>query len=224
VNSIGPKNDTSAKKKDGPCSGGGTWKENQALSKTVEKYSDASHWTEEEVLIRFEAWMLFVIDRATANLPKHYKANIKNDIDQEARIALLLCWRDYQKKKALCKFTTFSFLRIRGAVIDFFRERRTSDTPFPKIVSVDFSCLLNDEEEAISRAVLGDTIVTTDLLIDLCNALFALDPWERKLISLHYTKDSTLKEIGALADVTEGRACQVHADVIEKLRLSMDHS
>jgi RNA polymerase sigma factor (sigma-70 family) len=213
------------KKNEGNCSGAETWRGNRNLSKSVQTYADASHWTEEEVLIRYEAWMTFVIDRATVNLPPHYKANWKEDLEQEARIALLLCWRDYQKQKALCKFSTFSFLRIRGAVIDYFRDRKsvTNPTPYATYVSVDFS---NEESRVISgleqQSLDHQFEPALHNSMDLNHAIQALEVWERKLLELYYSRDETLKEIGERADVTEGRVCQIHAEVIARLRRCMD--
>lgn len=207
------------KKSGEPSSNGETWKENRALSMAVEMWSDANHWTEEEVLQRYEPWLFHVIDRTTVNLPKYFKANIKNDIEQEARIALLLCWRDYQKKKAVCKFSTFSFLRIRGSIIDFFRTKKAANDEYPIFVEIcgdlwEGGFLCKRQQEKLSTDI--------DICIDLVNAFQALETWEQNLVSLHYSRGETLKEIGDRADVTEGRACQVHADILQKLRQIMD--
>jgi len=52
----------------------------------------------------------------------------------------------------------------------------------------------------------------------LTNSLNSLPGNERLVLSLYYYEELTLKEIGAIMDLTESRVCQIHAQSIIRLR------
>ncbi|MEW6102808.1 MAG: RNA polymerase sigma factor WhiG [bacterium] len=55
----------------------------------------------------------------------------------------------------------------------------------------------------------------------LAKAINKLSEKEREVIALYYYEDLTLKEIGKVLNVTESRACQLHANAIIKLKASI---
>ncbi|MEW6006550.1 MAG: FliA/WhiG family RNA polymerase sigma factor [bacterium] len=55
----------------------------------------------------------------------------------------------------------------------------------------------------------------------LAGAISRLSEKERETIALYYYEDLTLKEIGKVLNVTESRACQLHANAITKLKASI---
>ncbi|MEW6680641.1 MAG: FliA/WhiG family RNA polymerase sigma factor [bacterium] len=55
----------------------------------------------------------------------------------------------------------------------------------------------------------------------LAGAISRLSEKERETIALYYYEDLTLKEIGKVLNVTESRACQLHANAITKLKVSI---
>jgi RNA polymerase sigma factor (sigma-70 family) len=202
------------KKNDEVCCDEETSMQNLKLTSSVKRASDAKHWTENEVLSGFKKWMLFVLNQTTTSLPRYVKERLKDDLLQEARIALLLCWRDYQKKKATCEFTTYAFMRVRGAVVDAYRQKRYATALGIQVVSYDAQ---TEEPQPVAR----EQLATEDNVIDLVQAIEQLDNWERNLLNLHYADGETLKEIGARANVSESRACQLHTKIISKLRALM---
>jgi hypothetical protein len=52
-------------------------------------------------------------------------------------------------------------------------------------------------------------------------ALMSLPPRERKVISLYYFGDVTMKQIGAAIGVNESRVSQLHARAIQRLRKAL---
>ncbi|MEW6483011.1 MAG: FliA/WhiG family RNA polymerase sigma factor [bacterium] len=55
----------------------------------------------------------------------------------------------------------------------------------------------------------------------LAGAISRLSEKERETIALYYYEDLTLKEIGKVLNVTESRVCQLHANAITKLKVSI---
>ena len=177
--------------------------------KNVLRYSDGASWSEKEVLNHYKGWLWSLIRSATVNLPasvwSHLKAT-RNDLYQEANLALLLCWRKYQTEKINFPFVPYAYKRVHGAIIDGFREHRVrGGGPVYITVSLDDR---NDRSYTENH----------DDQIDLVNAYKRLDRWERTFIDLLYVKGETLKFIGGLAGVTESRVSQVHHIILDKMR------
>jgi len=82
----------------------------------------------------------------------------------------------------------------------------------------------NDLHDVVSddaddpEAVLSEDNLKTELI----NSLAALPPREQHILSLYYRDDLTMKEIGAVLDISESRVCQLHAKAILSLRAAME--
>lgn len=74
--------------------------------------------------------------------------------------------------------------------------------------------LLFDEEENDPFHLLS----VKELKSILAQAIEALSPREKMVISLYYYEELTLREIGEVLDLTESRICQIHTKAILKLR------
>ena len=57
-----------------------------------------------------------------------------------------------------------------------------------------------------------------DAVIALQTVLASLPDRDRQVLSLYYMEGMTLKEIGAILDVTESRVCQIHTRAVLSLR------
>ena len=55
----------------------------------------------------------------------------------------------------------------------------------------------------------------------LVEAILQLPDQQQKVLNLYYYEELTLKEIGAVLEVTESRICQVHTAAIKRLRKAM---
>jgi RNA polymerase sigma factor for flagellar operon FliA len=67
-----------------------------------------------------------------------------------------------------------------------------------------------------------DRFVSKELRHRLKQTIEALPPKEKLVISLYYDDEMTMKEIGAVLDLTESRVCQLHAQAILRLRGSLN--
>lgn len=60
-----------------------------------------------------------------------------------------------------------------------------------------------------------------ETLDDLVACLDELSERERLILSLYYHEELTMREIGQVLDVTEGRICQIHGRALHRLRVAM---
>jgi RNA polymerase sigma factor for flagellar operon FliA len=65
------------------------------------------------------------------------------------------------------------------------------------------------------------SVERTETITELSEALNTLTERERLILSLYYHDELTMREIGQVLDVSEGRICQLHARALHKLRVTM---
>jgi RNA polymerase sigma factor FliA len=63
-----------------------------------------------------------------------------------------------------------------------------------------------------------------DLVEKLAMAVAALPERERMIVTLYYHEELTLREIGEILDLSEGRICQIFAQAVGRLRAALDIS
>lgn len=61
-----------------------------------------------------------------------------------------------------------------------------------------------------------------ELLAELAEAIDTLPERERLILSLYYYEELTLKEIGAVLEITESRVCQLHTRALLRLRAKLE--
>ncbi len=61
-----------------------------------------------------------------------------------------------------------------------------------------------------------------DLVEKLASAIEELPERERLVVTLYYHEELTLKEIGEILGLSEGRICQIHAQAVSRLRQALD--
>lgn len=66
------------------------------------------------------------------------------------------------------------------------------------------------------------TIEKKELLHELTTAIDELPERERLILSLYYYEELTLKEIGAVLDISESRVCQLHIRALLRLRARLN--
>src|SRR5262249_37679234 len=60
-----------------------------------------------------------------------------------------------------------------------------------------------------------------DLVEKLSGAIDVLPERERLVVTLYYHEELTLREIGEILGLTEGRICQIHAQAVSRLRQAL---
>ncbi len=65
-------------------------------------------------------------------------------------------------------------------------------------------------------------IESKDLVKKLAAALETLSDRERLVVTLYYHEELTLREIGEILGLTEGRICQIHAQAVVRLRQALE--
>ena len=63
-----------------------------------------------------------------------------------------------------------------------------------------------------------DDVARRDFTRCLAQALEKLPEREMLVLNLYYRRQLSLKEIGAVLDLSESRICQIHAHAVNKLR------
>ena len=67
----------------------------------------------------------------------------------------------------------------------------------------------------------SETLLESDLRQRLASAIKALPEREQLVLSLYYHEELTMKEIGAVLDLSESRVCQLHARAVMNLRATL---
>ena len=69
-----------------------------------------------------------------------------------------------------------------------------------------------------------DTLQQEERSSSLAEAIATLPERERLVMSLYYSEELNLKEIGKVLDVTESRVCQIHSQALARLRARLKGS
>ncbi len=89
---------------------------------------------------------------------------------------------------------------------------------------------LSTEDDTISVAELledvqspgpAERLEQQEMLMMLNHVINQLPPRERRLLSLYYQKEMTMKEISNVLHVSESRVCQLHMQAISRLRAAL---
>jgi len=95
-----------------------------------------------------------------------------------------------------------------------------------QVLSLDDYLPGSEREESRNLNVIEDTGVRSpgseaeaqERQEKLVEAILGLPEQQQKVLNLYYYEELTLKEIGAVLEVSESRVCQVHSAAIKKLR------
>lgn len=171
------------------------------------------------------------------------------------------------------KFSTYSTIRVRGAIIDEIRSldwaprslrsmarkigvarerlrNEISREPGPDEIAEEVGTTPEEVEETIAKVHTAHVLSLDDYLTDeegaegrrldvsvdasakspiteaeaqerqehLAEAILNLPDQQQKVLNLYYYEELTLKEIGAVLEVSESRVCQIHGAALKKLR------
>jgi RNA polymerase sigma factor for flagellar operon FliA len=113
-----------------------------------------------------------------------------------------------------------------GVSIDRYRqmllEAGTSilslDAPLGTMRPEDDSSSLGELLEDVSSPSPSEEVERIEVQEQLASAVRRLPPRERRLLSLYYEDELTMKEISQVMHVSESRVCQLHAQAVLRLR------
>jgi RNA polymerase sigma factor for flagellar operon FliA len=152
-----------------------------------------------------------------------------DDLISDGTIGLIDCIEKFEPNRK-CRFTTYCFPRIQGAMIDALRKldwvprnvrRQQKTNPNISIINtislydtikedmkpLDFvSCKCNKPSNRILR------------ISQLQNMLKGLSQTERFIIILYYYNNETMETIGRTLNITKSRVSQIHEAVINKMK------
>ncbi len=117
---------------------------------------------------------------------------------EESEIAKALSMTDAEYEKFLFEAKGVSLLHIEDLGI-------AEDSPFDTIADP-------KTEDPFSR------LLAEDRRRELMGAINHLPEKERRVVSLYYVEELTMKEIAKVVQVTEGRVCQLHTQAILRLK------
>jgi len=108
------------------------------------------------------------------------------------------------------------------------RELGISPSKLHKLLQdINCSALISLEETLFSLPADTDAGDALDKLLDeeelqrLQEAISKLPERYQQLLALYYQEELTLKEVGLVLGVSESRVCQLHAQIISRLRAQM---
>jgi RNA polymerase sigma factor FliA len=96
-------------------------------------------------------------------------------------------------------------------------------------VTVSLDTILDNQADGDVRALTSHRseddvmgmVERREMVAELSDALKTLADRERLILNLYYHEELTMREIGQVLDVSEGRVCQLHARALHKLRVAM---
>jgi RNA polymerase sigma factor for flagellar operon FliA len=79
------------------------------------------------------------------------------------------------------------------------------------------------QEKCLHKAFLDPLsfVESKDLVEKLAAAVSALPERERMVVTLYHYEELTLREIGEILDLSEGRICQIFAQAVARLRIAL---
>lgn len=75
-----------------------------------------------------------------------------------------------------------------------------------------------EPEDRLNRKDPAGTVLAQDIIDKLTHLIDRLTEREQMVLSLYYTEELNMKEIGAVLNVTEGRVSQIHSQALAKLK------
>lgn len=153
------------------------------------------------------------VQRAAKRLTKGLRRLDTRDLEQDA---YLRCLPTLARYDGSTTFATFSFLRIRGAMIDGLRQwdnRRPGHRRFYwEPLSPEVCDTLIDPEPAADRQV---------LYTELRAHVGRLDPRSQRVIDALYREEKRMREVADELGLSLSRVSQLHREALAALRVSL---
>lgn len=174
----------------------------------------------EECMQHFLPVIRMLARRMAARLPAHIEAD---DLVSAGAIGLMDAAKKHdQTREGGASFKTYAEYRIRGAMLDEIRSM--SFTPRSVYERGEQAQLCDVEEvDIVDRQTVDpvDALAEKDEHERLAAAIQTLPAKHRRVLTLYYGDDLTMKEIGEQMHVTESRCCQIHKEALARMRKQM---
>lgn len=116
-----------------------------------------------------------------------------------------------------------------AAALHINTEQLTQQMVDASWVTVSLDSIMENQADADLRALTSQRpeddvqglVERRELVAELAEALATLSERERLILSLYYHDELTMREIGQVLGISEGRVCQLHARALHKLRVAM---
>jgi len=158
--------------------------------------------------------------RVHARLPRGCGIEM-SDLIQAGNVGLLQAARSFEAKRG-APLAGYAKFRIRGEMLDMVRRNAGREWPGPALSA-------NGEDGSEWEARLPaspesspqNSAVRKQRADILGEELMRLPARHRAVVRLRYSREMTLRQIGALLHVNESRACQIHQSAITRLRRAL---
>lgn len=148
-----------------------------------------------------------------------YNHFCKDDLIQAGMIGLMKAHKDYREDHGTT-FKTYAYIRIRGHILDEIRAlnwfSRNSYKNFKMVYEQDCS------NDVVSVDFLEKNVADIADLDEkkeiIWNCVKNLPLHQRIVLYFFYQKEYTLKDIGIVLNLTEGRICQIRKEALVNLR------
>jgi RNA polymerase sigma factor for flagellar operon FliA len=210
----------------------------------IGKLKRESSFSRDELITEHLPYVKRIVQRIAVHLP----ANVETDDLLNAGIIGLIQAAERYDPTMDNKFITYAVFRIKGAVLselrsrdflsksneevaedlglsldEFNRIRKTSSISFISFDEIGYTS--KEDQKSLMRYLINndteDALTLTrlnEIEKAIAEAIGALAEKERKVISLYYWEEFTMKEIGKTLDITESRVSQIHSQAIGRLR------
>jgi RNA polymerase sigma factor for flagellar operon FliA len=161
--------------------------------------------------------------RIVAGLPRGCGIEL-SDLIQAGNIGLIQAIRSFSPHGGV-PLAGYARFRIRGEMLDTVRRnagRGSASAAFRQGASCDDMELENSVPSSIEDSPLR-LLATSQRAAILGEEIDRLPPQHRTVVRLRYSRDFSLREIGAVLKVNESRACQIHRSALFRLRRALSN-
>lgn len=162
--------------------------------------------------------------RVLASLPRDCGIEL-TDLIQAGNLGLLQAIRSFSPSNG-APLGGYAKFRIRGEMLDTVRRHRSrgectlSVTPYDRKDTEGETPIEEKVPAPASDSPLG-VVTSRQRATILGQEVGKLPPRYRKVVQLRYSRECSLREIGAALSVRESRACQIHRSALDRLRRAL---
>ncbi len=232
------------------------------MNSAVQAYHQASNHQVENLILDNLDYVRKILSTMAVNLPDHCD---RENLEQAGMVGLVEAARSFDPARGV-QFRTFSYTRIRGAIVDELRKnsnlsqkmleqiaelKRAYDQLQGPVSPEQMAQHLGWPDERVSETLeairftqptdwsdlqsaadvcrdrIQDSpesdIEARELIEKMADCIGQLPERERIVLTLYYTEDLTLKEIGTIINLSESRVSRVLSSATFRLKEMIEH-